>query len=75
MIHFVCYFVCHSTIVASRDFTYVEDVADGIISATKYKPKECTQMYNLACGEAVSVSHIVKLLEINLQKTAEIVSC
>ncbi len=63
-----------STVVASRDFTYVEDLADGIISALNYKPEKCGEVYNLGRGRPISVSLLVELLETNLEKKAKIVS-
>ena len=67
------YLFSYSTIAASRDFTYVEDLVEGIISATEYKPQKCSEIYNLARGRSISVSLIVSLLEENLKKTAKIV--
>ena len=73
-VHPVIFFLIFpSTIVASRDFTYVEDLVEGVISAMDYKPNSCDEVYNLGRGRPISVSLLVSLLEEYLGKKAKIV--
>jgi len=45
----------------TRDFTYVSDVADAILTASE--SQESSKVYNVGSGETVSVNRIVELLE------------
>lgn len=43
-----------------RDFTYVSDVIDALILASKYK--KSSEIFNVGSGKPVSVNYIIKLL-------------
>lgn len=43
-----------------RDFTYVSDVVDALILASKYK--KSSEIFNVGSGKPVSVNYIIKLL-------------
>jgi UDP-glucuronate 4-epimerase len=52
-----------------RDFTYVEDIADGVVSALDNSyPYE---IFNLARGECVELNDYIRQLEIHLGKSAK----
>ncbi|MCM2277070.1 MAG: SDR family oxidoreductase [Oligoflexia bacterium] len=47
----------------SRDFTYVENVVDANLAAMRAPASSCGRMFNIACGEAYSLNHLVNELE------------
>ena len=47
----------------ARDFTYVDDIVNGVISALDYEPPKCGEVFNLGLGHPVSVPDMVKLLQ------------
>ncbi len=53
----------------TRDFTYVIDVADALISATKIKGFE---IFNIGGGNAITINKLVKVIENYLGKKAKI---
>ena len=57
----------------SRDFTYIDDIVNGIILALDYTPQNCHEVYNLGTGESISVDKVLELLEKGLEKKAKIV--
>lgn len=63
---------CNKSTIVQRDFTYVDDLVDGVLKAMDYKPKRCDEVYNLGRGRPISVSTLVSLLEQNLGKTAKV---
>tara|TARA_B100000945_G_scaffold320217_1_gene329584 strand:+ start:451 stop:1434 length:984 start_codon:yes stop_codon:yes gene_type:complete len=53
----------------TRDFTYVTDVADALISSSKIKGYE---IFNIGGGNAITVNKLVKVIENFLNKKAQI---
>jgi UDP-glucuronate 4-epimerase len=53
---------------AQRDFTYVEDIVDGIVRSID-RPRGY-RVYNLGRGETVSVAEVIRLLEAALGRKA-----
>jgi len=57
----------------TRDFTYIDDIVDGIISAVdKVETLAPYSIFNLGNENPVSVNHLVELLEKGLGKKAKI---
>ena len=56
-----------------RDFTYIDDLIEGIVSALDYQPLKCGEQFNLGLGSPVSVPEMVTLLEEELNVQATIV--
>ena len=57
-----------------RDFTYIDDIIEGIRAALFYKNRSKTayhKIYNLGNNKPISVNKIVKLLEKLLNKKAK----
>ena len=46
-----------------RDFTFVEDIVDGIVGAMNYENEPGHSIFNLGNSKPVSVENVVKLLE------------
>ena len=46
-----------------RDFTYIDDVIDGVVMAMKYRPKLCGETFNLGYGSPVSMATMLHHLE------------
>lgn len=63
----------NSSQTLGRDFTFISDVIDGILSALTYEPSRCGEIYNIGRGETVEVEEVIKLLEVALNTTANIV--
>ena len=57
-----------------RDFTYIDDIIKGIVSAMKYCPSGCGEVYNLGNGRPVSLEEVIHLLEGELGMEADVVS-
>ena len=60
-----------------RDFTYIDDVIDGLISAIELLTKRlgnCGHIYNLGYGSPVAVETMIGYLEEELDKKASLVS-
>lgn len=62
-----------------RDFTYIDDVAEGIISANDYESdaKKCPnnvpfQLYNIGFGHPIKMSDFVKKLEVAYGEKAKV---
>ncbi len=55
---------------ALRDFTYIDDVVDGVVRATD-QPRGFS-IFNLGAGRKVSVLEVVKLLETALETTVSV---
>ncbi len=56
----------------SRDFTFVEDIVDGIFKIIKKKKKVSkNKIYNIGNGKKVSLIEFIKLIEKNLNKKAK----
>ena len=51
----------------SRDFIYVENVVDGMILAMN-SPKAAGEVFNLACGDSITVNRLVKAISKILDK-------
>lgn len=58
----------------SRDFTYVDDIIDGIELVINYRPVSCGETFNLGFGRPASVLDMVKMIEHELGLEAKIVS-
>lgn len=59
-----------------RDFTFIDDVIDGLISAVELLMKRhgnCGHIYNLGYGSPVAVETMIKYLEEDLNKKASLV--
>jgi len=57
----------------SRDFTYVDDVVAGILSALDYTVSVCSQVFNIGSGRPVSIINMIRIVEKELNTTAKIV--
>ncbi len=55
-----------------RDFTYIDDIVDGIIKSLTKKNKDF-KIYNLGNQKPIKLMYLIKLLEINLKKKAKII--
>ena len=53
-----------------RDFTFVKDIARGIISASHRKDKKNFQIFNIGNGKPVYLKKLIQTLEIILKKRA-----
>ena len=53
-----------------RDFTFVKDIARGIISASFRKDKKNFQIFNIGNGKPVYLKKLIQTLEIILKKKA-----
>ena len=56
----------------TRDFTYIDDIVDGIIKSLT-KKNHGFKIYNLGNQKPIKLMYLIKLLEINLKKKAKIV--
>lgn len=56
-----------------RDFTYVDDIIKGIVSAMEYCPSVCGEVYNLGNGNPVSLEEVIRHLEGELGLKADVV--
>ena len=57
-----------------RDFTYIDDIVSGVLSALERIPERCGEAYNLGYGEPLIVEDMLHYLEEELATTAVIVS-
>ena len=57
-----------------RDYTYVDDIVSGIISAIDYTPKDCGEKFNLGFGNPVKNIDMIRHIEEHLGLQANIVS-
>ena len=55
-----------------RDFTYVDDIVEGVIALLKLTPKPVDEIYNIGYGKQVGLMDFIKEIENNLGRTAEI---
>lgn len=55
-----------------RDYTYVEDIVDGIVGASTYTEKPF-EVFNLGNSHTVSLSQMIEVLEKKLNKKAKII--
>lgn len=53
-----------------RDYTYIDDILFGIISAINYEDKNYYEIINLGGGEPVSLEEMIKVLENTIGKKA-----
>ncbi|XP_077984856.1 uncharacterized protein LOC144439441 [Glandiceps talaboti] len=53
-----------------RDFTYIDDIVDGVIRSMSYIPQLCNEVFNLGCGHPESVPALIQYLESSLNKQA-----
>ena len=58
----------------SRDFTYIDDIISGIVAAIDYVPVTCGEIFNLGRGSPASVPDMIRILEKELNITANVVS-
>ncbi|CAH1777556.1 unnamed protein product, partial [Owenia fusiformis] len=56
----------------SRDFTYVDDIIDGLLASLDYTPARCGEVFNLGNGNPVSVPELIKYLEEELLIPAKV---
>jgi len=56
---------------SNRDYTYVDDVIDGLVSALQY-PGSQFQIFNIGGGRTTSLNHLLKIIEQTLNKEAKI---
>lgn len=59
-----------------RDFTYIDDVIDGLMSVVKLltsRHGNCGDIYNLGYGAPVAVETMISYLEEELKKKASLV--
>ena len=59
----------------SRDFTYIDDIVDGILQIVDYKPREQdnkNEVLNIGNGYSVKILEFIKILESKLNKKAVI---
>ena len=57
-----------------RDFTFVNDTVGVFLAALDHAPQCCGEVYNAGLGEPESLSTLVRLLEEELNSTADTVS-
>lgn len=57
-----------------RDFTYVDDIVEGVINSLDYEPVTCGERFNLGFGNPLSVPKLISLLEKEFAIKAKIVS-
>ena len=57
-----------------RDFTYVEDIVSGVLSALDHTPLRCGEAYNLGYGQPLVVEGMLDFLQQELGARAIIVS-
>ncbi|MGH7143707.1 MAG: NAD-dependent epimerase/dehydratase family protein [Planctomycetota bacterium] len=57
-------------LTSARDYTYVEDTCDGLIAAMK--SQIAYGVYNLGCGQPVTLERVIKTLGVALGKTPHI---
>ena len=57
-----------------RDFTYVEDIVSGVLSALDRVPERCGEAFNLGYGQPLVVEEMLDYLQQELNMTAIIVS-
>ena len=58
-----------------RDFTYIDDIVGGVLSALERTPERCGEAYNLGYGEPLVVEDMLHYLEKGLGASTVIVSC
>ena len=56
-----------------RDFTYVDDIVNGVMGALRYRPRRCGEILNFGRGHPENVGELIRLLEKELDKKAIIV--
>ena len=70
----MCVCVCVCVFLSSRsiyrDFTYIDDVVDGIISAMDHTPIRCGEVFNIGRGVPHSLETLVSYLEEELGREA-----
>ena len=60
--------------MASRDYTFVDDVVSGVILAMNHQPTKCGETYNIGSGaEPISMENVFSLLKQEMEKPAEMV--
>ena len=47
----------------SRDYTYIDDIVSGIISALETEKEHCAEIYNLGNSSPVSLNEFIRLCE------------
>ena len=57
-----------------RDYTYIADITDGIISAINYE-KTAYEIINIGGGQPITLKNMIKTIEICLNKDATIKQC
>jgi UDP-glucuronate 4-epimerase len=54
-----------------RDFTYVDDIVEGIIALLELTPNPVDEIYNIGYGKQVGLMDFIKEIENNLGRTAQ----
>ena len=57
---------------SKRDYTYISDIIEGIMSVLNLNKDFDFQIFNLGNSEPIPLSHLVSLIEKNLNKSAKI---
>ena len=61
-----------SSTAASRDYTFVSDVVNGVLLAMNRQPAKCGEIYNIGSGaEPVSMETVFSLLKEELGKSVK----
>jgi len=55
-----------------RDFTYIDDIVEGVIALLELIPNSVDEIYNIGYGKQVGLMDFIKEIENNLGRTAEI---
>jgi UDP-glucuronate 4-epimerase len=54
-----------------RDFTYIDDIVEGIIALLELIPNSVHEIYNIGYGKQVGLMDFIKEIESNLGRTAQ----
>jgi UDP-glucuronate 4-epimerase len=57
---------------AKRDFTYIDDLIEGILKSIEHNPKNNFDIFNLGESQTTDVNSLIQLLERGLNKKAKI---
>jgi UDP-glucuronate 4-epimerase len=56
----------------SRDFTYIDDIIEGIVRVMRLEQKKSAKIYNIGNGRPVKLLDFIHILELRLGKKAEL---
>lgn len=57
----------------ARDFTYIDNVLEGIIRSCFFQQKKSLEIFNLACGEEISLKTLLKNIKMISKKDFKII--